>query len=123
MDQKDFLNLSITSVDLDYVLPCDVRIPPKTIISAGCTLRTLLIALTLPERPEKFKEEERKLRVGDYCCILISGKEMIAEIISEGDSYFAVTLGEGRGGICLSKDECKPLTPFQHLQLKKKMSQ
>lgn len=35
-------------------LPCDVRIPPATVIRAGCSLDTLLSALSLPGRPRNF---------------------------------------------------------------------
>lgn len=33
----------------DYILPCDVRLPPGTTIRAGCKLKTLLVALRLRE--------------------------------------------------------------------------
>jgi hypothetical protein len=39
-------------VDLDYILPCDVRLEPATVISKGCTLRTLLVALSVRETHE-----------------------------------------------------------------------
>lgn len=51
-------------IDLDFVLPCDVKLPPATTIKAGCTLRTLMqgiasrqhrkaIFSTTPDLPER----------------------------------------------------------------------
>ncbi len=37
-----------------YKLPCDVLLPPSTIISAGCNLATLKMAMEKPERPQSF---------------------------------------------------------------------
>jgi hypothetical protein len=39
-------------IDLDYVLPCDVKLAPATTITKGCTLRTLLAALKVRESPD-----------------------------------------------------------------------
>lgn len=33
----------------DFVLPCDIRLPPATIIRKGCTLTTLLTAMQARE--------------------------------------------------------------------------
>lgn len=42
----------MTEIDLDYVLPCDVKLAPVTTIAKGCTLRTLLAALKVRESPD-----------------------------------------------------------------------
>ncbi len=43
--------------DPNYKLPCDVRLPPATTISAGCSIVTLLMALELAGRPKKFAND------------------------------------------------------------------
>ena len=39
----------------NFVLPCDVKLPPATTIKAGCTLETLMVALTREGRPRHFQ--------------------------------------------------------------------
>lgn len=36
-------------IDENYKLPCDVRLPPNTIIRKGCKLKILLMALRTRE--------------------------------------------------------------------------
>lgn len=43
----------------DYVLPCDVFLPPCTIIRAGCKLSTLIKAMELEGRPKRFNGNPR----------------------------------------------------------------
>lgn len=38
----------------DELLPCDVRLPPATVIRAGCLMSTLQFAMTAPGRPKHF---------------------------------------------------------------------
>lgn len=38
----------------EFKLPCDIKLPPVTTIGKGCTLRTLMLALALEGRPERF---------------------------------------------------------------------
>ncbi|OAF05487.1 hypothetical protein AYJ54_00850 [Bradyrhizobium centrolobii] len=47
-------------MDLNYVLPCDVKLEPATTIKKGCTLSTLLAALKVRESPdwERFAGDE-----------------------------------------------------------------
>ncbi|MDT7533753.1 hypothetical protein OVY48_09985 [Sphingobium sp. SA2] len=37
-------------------LPCSVKLPPNTIICAGCSINTLFAALSLHDRPSHFGE-------------------------------------------------------------------
>lgn len=43
----------------DYALPCDVHLPPTTVIKAGCTLATLKIAMEAPHRLRSFDSPAR----------------------------------------------------------------
>jgi hypothetical protein len=43
-----------TQIPPDYALPCDVRVPPATVIRAGCSLRMLLVAMEADYRPRHF---------------------------------------------------------------------
>lgn len=43
--------------DEDFILLCDVKLPPATTIRAGCTLATLKLALAQPGRPRHFEIE------------------------------------------------------------------
>ena len=38
------------------ILPCDVRLPPATVIRAGCSFDTLRLAMSNPDRPKHFRE-------------------------------------------------------------------
>ncbi|MBB4616950.1 hypothetical protein [Sphingomonas abaci] len=38
-----------------YVLPCDVHLPPATVIKAGCSLAALKLAMEVEHRPRHFK--------------------------------------------------------------------
>ncbi len=40
-------------VNLDYKLPCDVKLPPATTITKGCNLETLIEALKTRERYQR----------------------------------------------------------------------
>jgi hypothetical protein len=40
----------------EFVLPCDVRVPPATVIRAGCKLSTLILAMGLEQRPRHFED-------------------------------------------------------------------
>lgn len=56
--------------DQDYILPCDVRVPPATTIRAGCSMATLKVALSLQGRPRHFAPEapvENAVPVGADC--------------------------------------------------------
>jgi hypothetical protein len=60
----------------DYILPCDVKLPPATTITKGCTLSTLMAAFKVRERgwPEVSPEHvaavdellKREFRDGDW---------------------------------------------------------
>jgi hypothetical protein len=41
---------------IGFELPCDVRLPPNTVIRAGCKLETLIAAMELSGRPHHFDE-------------------------------------------------------------------
>jgi hypothetical protein len=41
---------------IGWELPCDVMLPPNTVITAGCSLSTLIAALELPNRPTNFAQ-------------------------------------------------------------------
>ena len=47
-------------VPLDMQLPCDVPLPPRTIIRAGCNLQTLIVALKA--RMPGFAEGDKRRR-------------------------------------------------------------
>lgn len=38
----------------DYILPCDVHLPPATVVKAGCPLATLKLAMEADYRPRHF---------------------------------------------------------------------
>lgn len=40
--------------DEDYKLPCDVRLPPATVIRAGCSIKLLKFAMEQRDRPRHF---------------------------------------------------------------------
>lgn len=61
-EQADVLERSINGAVLalteglgNYTLPCDVHIPPATVIAAGCDLATLKLAMEWEGRPRKFE--------------------------------------------------------------------
>lgn len=37
-----------------FKLPCEIKLPPATTIGKGCSLKTLMTALALEGRPERF---------------------------------------------------------------------
>jgi hypothetical protein len=49
----------------EQLLPCDVRLPPATTITAGCSVATLLSALETEGRPRNFpaRNDERALKL------------------------------------------------------------
>jgi hypothetical protein len=47
------------SADAVEVLTCDVRLPPATVIRAGCTFDTLRLAMGLEGRPRHFDENHK----------------------------------------------------------------
>lgn len=54
-DFREMARASLTTQAVEPdILPCDVRLPPATTISAGCSFDTLRLALRLPDRPRKF---------------------------------------------------------------------
>lgn len=49
----------------DYKLPCDVHLPPATVVAAGCDLATLKLAMELDGRPRKFDGNPRNALPAD----------------------------------------------------------
>lgn len=45
--------------DRSYKLPCDVHLPPATVIKAGCDLYTLKLAMEASYRPRNFEGNPR----------------------------------------------------------------
>lgn len=53
--------LTQLSAALEMKLPCDVALPPATIIKAGCPLSALLLAMQADGRPAKFPKGGKTL--------------------------------------------------------------
>lgn len=67
-DQPEHVHL------LDYKLPIDVRVPPATVITKGCSLKTLIIAMRRYERlqsPGAINEGATRTETvpNPYCCV------------------------------------------------------
>lgn len=48
------MNAPETGISPDFKLPCEIKLPPATTIGKGCTFKTLMLALALEGRPERF---------------------------------------------------------------------
>lgn len=55
-DSPYFETVEAAIVLLSGELPCSVKLPPNTILTAGCSINTLFAALRLRERPRHFGE-------------------------------------------------------------------
>lgn len=80
---------------LAEVLPCDVELPPATVIKAGCTIGTLMNGLALEGRPKEFpatggyvKNPNRSYTVGN------EDKGFIANVGSKGKMMEINSVGE-----------------------------
>ena len=78
-------------IDLDMILPCDVALPPGTIISKGCRLSTLLNAIDRRREWEdglEFPDDRDKRRIA---------KTNESEVIHPGSCY--VEADDAGGGL------------------------
>ena len=48
------MNAPGPGISPDFQLPCEIKLPPTTTIGKGCRLKTLMLALALEGRPERF---------------------------------------------------------------------
>ncbi|WP_408601376.1 hypothetical protein [Pseudomonas sp. PLMAX] len=48
------INAPEAGISPDFMLPCEIKLPPATTIGKGCRLKTLMLALALEGRPERF---------------------------------------------------------------------
>lgn len=103
-------------ISLDYVLPCSVRIPPKTIFQTGVTLRSLIMGMETFGRPKEFKDEVRKLHPGDHCVCDYMTNDMIMKIVVETETEFTLEHPDGYK-IVVPKTSCDFLTPLQYIKM------
>ncbi len=96
----------------DYVLPCDVHLPPATIIRKGCTLKTLMTAFGVRERnPDMQMDIAARTSPSDEVRGLIEVAQMVCDDYYVASGKIEVDGRRGYGSIKALSDALARLTP------------